>query len=109
MILKRVESNALLRVTDSGEGIREEFLPYVFDRFRQADDTSARAQGGLGLGLSIVCHLVEMHGGSVSAESQGLGRGACFTVSLPLVGASMRHDRQVPTYKKLIENSRVLG
>jgi signal transduction histidine kinase len=108
VILQRVESNARLRVIDSGEGIGEEFLPYVFDRFRQADNTSARAHGGLGLGLSIVRHIVEMHGGSVSAESQGRGKGACFTVSLPLVGASMLPDRQVPYLSHVRETNREL-
>jgi signal transduction histidine kinase len=77
-------ANALIRVTDSGIGIRPDFLPYVFDRFRQAESTSTRSHGGLGLGLSIVRHLVEHHGGSVEVESAGEGQGATFTVQLPL-------------------------
>jgi signal transduction histidine kinase/ActR/RegA family two-component response regulator len=69
-------------VADTGVGIPPEFLPQVFDRFRQADQTSTRVHGGLGLGLSIVKHLVELHGGTVSAASDGPGQGACFTVRL---------------------------
>jgi signal transduction histidine kinase len=70
-------------VRDTGMGIRPEFLPYVFDRFRQEDTTAARAQGGLGLGLAIVQHLVALHSGSIAVESAGAGKGATFTVSLP--------------------------
>ena len=73
-----------LAVTDNGKGIEPEFLPHVFERFRQADSTSTRAHGGLGLGLAIVRHLVELHGGTVQAESAGLGRGSSFIVRLPL-------------------------
>jgi signal transduction histidine kinase len=72
-------------VRDNGEGIAEEFVPYVFDRFRQADSSITRRSGGLGLGLSIVRHLVELHGGTVRAESPGLGKGATFVVELPLL------------------------
>lgn len=73
-----------VKVKDSGEGIPSEFLPYVFDRFRQANSSSTRQHGGLGLGLAIVRHLTEMHGGAVTAESEGEGQGATFTVRLPL-------------------------
>ena len=76
--------NAVITIVDTGEGISSEFLPLVFERFRQADGTTRRVQGGLGLGLAIVRHLVELHGGSVSAESRGLGYGARFIVTLPL-------------------------
>src|SRR6185503_12239340 len=83
--LNRVESHIEIVVSDTGQGITEEFLPYVFERFRQADATSTRRYGGLGLGLAIVRHLIEMHGGTVRAESPGDGMGATFTVSLPLI------------------------
>ncbi len=73
-----------IQVSDTGQGIVPEFLPYVFDRFRQADSTSTRPHGGLGLGLAIVRHLVELHGGTVQAESAGDGKGATFTVDIPL-------------------------
>jgi PAS domain S-box-containing protein len=85
--LDRSAESACVMVDDTGEGIAPEFLPYVFDRFRQADGTSTRNHMGLGLGLAIVKHVVEMHGGSVKAESAGLGQGARFTVVLPLAGS----------------------
>jgi len=75
-------------VSDTGQGIRKEFLPYVFDRFRQADSTTTRHHGGLGLGLAIARHLVEIHGGTIRADSAGEGRGATFTIRLPLVEAT---------------------
>ncbi|HYG79826.1 MAG TPA: PAS domain S-box protein [Pyrinomonadaceae bacterium] len=82
--LARADSHTRIVVRDNGVGIRPEVLPHIFERFRQADSTSARAHSGLGLGLAIVRHLVERHGGVVSAESQGEGQGAVFTVDLPL-------------------------
>jgi PAS domain S-box-containing protein len=75
-----------ITVTDSGIGIDEKFLPYVFEHFRQGDASPTRSYGGLGLGLSIVRHLVRLHGGEISARSEGLNRGAVFTVRLPLAG-----------------------
>ncbi|HEX8352463.1 MAG TPA: ATP-binding protein [Pyrinomonadaceae bacterium] len=83
--LCRAGAHARLAVSDTGAGIRPDFLPHVFDRFRQGDQSTTRVYGGLGLGLSIVRHLVELHGGTVSAESEGEGRGSTFTVELPLV------------------------
>lgn len=84
--VRRVESHVEIVVSDSGVGISKEFLPYVFDRFRQADASTTRTQGGLGLGLSIVHQLVDLHGGSVGVYSEGEGKGATFTISLPFVG-----------------------
>jgi PAS domain S-box-containing protein len=85
-----VELTARLTISDTGEGISAEFLPYVFDRFRQAEGSISRKQGGLGLGLAVARHLVELHGGTITAESEGLGNGAVFTVDLPL--AQERRD-----------------
>jgi PAS domain S-box-containing protein len=78
---------AQIQIKDTGEGINPEFLPYVFDRFRQADGKINKPHGGLGLGLAIVRHLVELHGGTVWASSDGLGQGATFTVNLPIPAA----------------------
>jgi PAS domain S-box-containing protein len=82
--LQRVDSHVEIAVSDTGQGINPQFLPHVFERFRQADSSSTRAHGGLGLGLAIVRHLVELHGGRVRAESPGEGKGATFVVELPL-------------------------
>jgi CheY-like chemotaxis protein len=83
--LERVNSHIEIIVSDTGAGISAEFLPYVFDRFRQAEGGTTRPMGGLGLGLAIVRHIVEMHGGTVHASSGGHGHGATFTVRLPLM------------------------
>jgi PAS domain S-box-containing protein len=83
--LRSVDSQVEITVSDTGEGISPEFLPHVFDRFRQADGTITRQHKGLGLGLAIVRHLAELHGGTVSAESAGIGKGAKFSVSFPLL------------------------
>jgi signal transduction histidine kinase/CheY-like chemotaxis protein len=85
--LRRGAREAELRVTDNGQGIAPGFLPHVFERFRQADGSTTRRTGGLGLGLSIVQHLVELHGGRVEAQSPGEGLGATFVVTLPLAAA----------------------
>ncbi|MBD2185523.1 PAS domain-containing hybrid sensor histidine kinase/response regulator [Aerosakkonema funiforme] len=92
-------SYAQITVSDTGKGISPQFLPYVFDRFRQADSTTTRAHGGLGLGLAIVRHLVELHGGTVKAESAGEGLGATFTVYLPLLEQTkiVREPNSSPT------------
>ena len=82
----RVESHVEIVVSDSGIGINKDFLPHVFDRFRQADASTTRVHGGLGLGLSIVHQLVDLHGGGVSVHSEGEGKGATFTITLPFVG-----------------------
>jgi signal transduction histidine kinase len=85
LILERVNSHVEIRVADTGQGIKPEFLPYAFERFRQGDATTTRRFGGLGLGLSLVKQLVELHGGSVSVLSAGEGKGATFIVHLPLM------------------------
>ena len=85
VLLERVNSHVEVTISDTGMGISADFLPYVFDRFRQADATTTRRHGGLGLGLSIVKQLVELHGGTVSAKSGGENQGTTFTVSLPLL------------------------
>jgi signal transduction histidine kinase len=82
--LQRIASHVDIVVSDTGQGISPEMLPHVFERFRQADSTSTRAHTGLGIGLALVRHLVELHGGTVSAESPGKDQGARFTVRLPL-------------------------
>jgi PAS domain S-box-containing protein len=92
-------SYAQITVSDTGEGISVDFLPYVFDYFRQADGTTTRKFGGLGLGLAIVRHLVELHGGTVQAASSGEGQGATFTVQLPLIAAAMNQNDNVPHHR----------
>ncbi len=92
--LARVASQVEIMVSDTGQGISSEFLPHVFERFLQADSTSTRQHSGLGLGLAIVRHLVELHGGTVSAASEGEGRGATFTLRLPL--AAVRATGELP-------------
>jgi signal transduction histidine kinase len=82
--VERAGRNVRLAVSDSGQGIRPDFLPYIFERFRQADGTTTRQHGGLGLGLAIVRNLVELHGGTIEAKSAGEGKGSTFIVKLPL-------------------------
>ena len=89
IILERRTSHVHIRVSDTGQGISPEFLPYMFDLFRQGDSSITRSHGGLGLGLAIVRHLVEMHGGTVEAQSEGEGKGATFVVMLPMIGIPM--------------------
>jgi CheY-like chemotaxis protein len=83
--LERVNSHLEVCVTDDGEGIKPDLLPHVFERFRQGDSSTKRSHGGLGLGLSIVKHLVELHGGKVRAKSPGAGQGSTFCVELPVM------------------------
>jgi CheY-like chemotaxis protein/anti-sigma regulatory factor (Ser/Thr protein kinase) len=85
--LERHADQAQITVADTGEGISAELLPHIFDRFRQADSSSRRTHGGLGLGLTIVRHLVELHGGTVRAESSGERLGTTMTVTLPVLRA----------------------
>jgi hypothetical protein len=88
--LTRAQSFASIEVSDTGRGIEPSFLPFIFDRFKQADSSNTRHEGGLGLGLAIVRHLVDMHGGVIRAESDGPGKGAKFTVLLPVVAVDTR-------------------
>lgn len=94
--LSRQGEDVVLRVTDTGAGIDPKFLPCVFDRFRQADSSSTRSQGGLGIGLTIVRHIVELHGGTVRAESAGEGAGATFTVTLPIASPAQEPAPALP-------------
>lgn len=89
--LERVNSHVEIVISDTGKGIEAEFLPHVFDRFRQSDGSMTRRHGGLGLGLAIARQLVELHGGLVSVESAGSGQGATFTVNLPLLPVRRNH------------------
>ncbi len=96
VMLERVNSHLEITVHDSGVGIQPEFLPLVFERFRQADSSTTRSFGGLGLGLSIVKNLVELHGGTVHAKSAGLGQGSTFVVMLPVAPIRRGTDREHP-------------
>jgi len=110
--LKRINSSALLQVSDSGEGIDPEFLPFIFDRFQQADASYARKHGGLGVGLTIVKYLVELHGGTVSAESAGIEKGSTFSVTLPipaLTSSATAAAKQTSTQgKTALKDTRIL-
>jgi signal transduction histidine kinase/CHASE1-domain containing sensor protein/ActR/RegA family two-component response regulator len=88
--LEQTSSQIKIHIADNGQGIKTEFLPYVFDSFRQADGSTTRAVGGLGLGLAIVRHIVELHGGTVNASSSGEGKGAIFTVELPVLAITKK-------------------
>jgi PAS domain S-box-containing protein len=100
VILERAHSHLEVCVTDSGQGISPEFLPHLFERFRQADSSTTRRHGGLGLGLSIVKHLVELHGGRIQARSDGEGQGATFCIEFPVMGVGAAHPEQSDTRGK---------
>jgi CheY-like chemotaxis protein len=103
--LTRTHSHVEISVADTGMGIPRAFLPYIFERFRQADASTTREWGGLGLGLGIARQLVEMHGGTIRADSAGPGKGAIFTIELPLMVAEARADgrRTLESARPLIE------
>ena len=107
--LRRVDSQALIVVADSGPGISPEFLPHVFERFRQGDASTTRSHVGLGLGLAIVRHLVELHGGTVEASSAGEGQGATFSVHLPLISAARPEKPAAPSAKETPSGSGAAG
>jgi PAS domain S-box-containing protein len=119
IVLERVNSHLELSVSDDGEGIDPSFLPHVFERFRQADSSTTRRHGGLGLGLNIVKQLVELHGGSVRAKSQGKGKGSTFVISLPLAASihpadsagltSRQHPRGSSSPTSLVKPPRLDG
>ena len=88
VMTQRIGDRVILEISDSGSGIASEFLPHIFDRFRQADGSTTRRHGGLGLGLAIVRHIVELHHGSVAVRSAGVGQGATFTMTLPILSAA---------------------
>jgi PAS domain S-box-containing protein len=94
VLLERVNSHIEVSVRDTGEGIATEFLPYVFNRFQQGDASTTRRHGGLGLGLAIVKQLVELHGGNVGVQSDGIGKGTTFTVHLPLIALHSEPDKE---------------
>jgi PAS domain S-box-containing protein len=118
VLLERVNSHVEVSVIDTGSGISPEFLPYVFERFRQADASTTRQHGGLGLGLAIVKHLVELHGGTARAKSGGLAEGATFTITFPVTAVrgepeeQFRHpdaaSRAAPTVRASLSNISVL-
>ncbi len=101
--VKRAGRNLKIRVSDSGQGIGPDFLPFIFERFRQADGTTTRQHGGLGLGLAIVRHLVELHGGTITAESAGEGKGSTFIIKLPLAPSPQRNRESRKTTGRLQE------
>jgi len=102
-------SSVEIKVSDTGLGISREFLPYVFDRFRQADSSTTRQHGGLGLGLAIARHLVEIHGGTIRAESDGKGLGSSFTIRLPLLDSRIKATDDLKLESILLGNQQCLS
>ena len=109
--LERIEAQAQITVSDTGKGIHPNFLPHVFDYFRQGDSTTTRKFGGLGLGLAIARHLIEMHGGTVWAESPGEEQGAIFTIRLPLIkdNATIKDDTNTDSSTAAFPYSPLIG
>src|SRR5439155_56547 len=109
--LRGVDAQAEIVVADTGVGIDAQLMPYIFERFRQGDSSSTRAHGGLGLGLALVKHLTELHGGTVEADSLGEGKGATFIVRLPLMVSSVRTapERGEPAGTSVGPNARLAG
>ncbi|KIO48874.1 ATP-binding protein [Nitrosospira sp. NpAV] len=103
VMVEQIGSYLEIRITDSGLGISPDFMPYVFDRFRQADASLTRQYGGLGLGLAIVKQLVELHGGTVRAESAGTGKGSSFIINLPLATSDKRRNEPSPLTRDSFE------
>jgi PAS domain S-box-containing protein len=109
VLIERVGAAAVIRVKDTGIGINAEFLPYIFDRFSQADASTRRSYTGLGLGLAIVKRIVELHEGTITVESDGEGQGATFTVSIPLAPEFYSADEAPPAALSVAENAAVLS
>ncbi len=109
--LECIDEQAQITVSDTGKGIHPDFLPHVFDYFRQGDSTITRKFGGLGLGLAIARHLIEMHGGTIGAESPGEEQGAIFTVKLPLIkdGATIKDDTKTDSSTAVVASSPLIG
>ncbi len=108
VVIKRVNSHVEISVADSGQGIAPEFISSVFDRFRQADSTTTRVHGGLGLGLAIAKHLAELHGGTIQVASGGHGQGAVFTIHLPLLPIRDDFDHHATTRRNSIVDSEAI-
>ncbi|HYI12998.1 MAG TPA: CHASE domain-containing protein [Thermoanaerobaculia bacterium] len=107
--LRQEGNQAVIEVEDTGHGIEPEFMPFIFDRFRQADSSTTRSHMGLGLGLAIVRHLVELHGGTIAAESQGKDRGSLFRVRLPLLQEAMSGEAAPETVRAdVLRGKRIL-
>jgi CheY-like chemotaxis protein len=102
--MERVDTSLRITVSDTGQGIDPDFLPFLFERFRQADSSSTRAHGGMGLGLAIVRHLIELHGGTVRARSEGEDRGTTFTVELPLMAVRLEESASQAEARRFAES-----